>query len=405
MASPTRPVQGIERLWLAAERIQPGFVISLVIEGDGILDLDAFAARLQDAVTTSMTFHPGFRVRLRGATRWMRGHLDGPVPAVRRVIGVDWDGLGPHDLIEAPLDPERGPAAEVVLVDGAPIRLLFRVHHAAGDARALSPWTRAVFSLLRGEIPPQAALAPPDSMLLGGHRLGAQAPWAPSPRDQPALLGECASPTLRTTWARVRVPTSPRDVLVRILVALRGLAPPDGSRVSLPIDLRAPGAPVDGNLTGIATLDLPTPEGASSAALRAALRAAVQEARDPQRCGAILRFADGLRDVPLFVLAANGRRAALDQLKAGRFESLATVSNVGRMDLSGWSGGGFRARHAWVIPPGSPGNPFFLVLAGDDDGVDLIAAAPVGLASAGRLTALLDRLAQALVADQASPGG
>lgn len=410
----TRPIQGIERLWLAAERIQPGFVISLVIEGESS-DVPALQARLERAVAASMLFHPGFQLRLQGFGRWLRGGIDGPVPPVRVVVS-DWSGMAPDTTVEAPLDPEgNGPDAarrrgvEVVIVPGPPVRLLFRVHHAFGDARALFAWTRAVFTLLRDEVPPATTALPRDAVWLGTLQAGAAAPtpwspsappggegkplpWSPSPRDQPTLLGACEDPALRTTWARVRVATDPRDILVRVLIALRRIAPAGSDRIGLPVDLRAPGMVVDGNLTGIATLTLP----AEDEAQRDRLRAAIQAARQPASCGGILRFADGIRDLPLAFLAASGRRAAQEQLAAGRFESLATVSNLGRMDLSGWSGGGFRATRAWVIPPGSPGNPFFLDLNGDAEGADLLAAAPVGLASGGRLEAALHALVAAL---------
>ena len=60
-----------------------------------------------------------------------------------------------------------------------------------------------------------------------------------------------------------------------------------------------------------------------------------------------------------------------------------------RADLAALSGGGVTATGTFWIPPGSPGNPAFLSLAGDATGADVCLAAPV---ARERILALLARV-------------
>ena len=78
----------------------------------------------------------------------------------------------------------------------------------------------------------------------------------------------------------------------------------------------------------------------------------------------------------------------------------ATISNLGRQDLARVSAPSFRATRAFWIPPGSPSMPLFLTLNGDRDGLDLVGTAPVGLASEGRLQALLEATREALESER-----
>jgi hypothetical protein len=121
-----------------------------------------------------------------------------------------------------------------------------------------------------------------------------------------------------------------------------------------------------------------------------ALSAAVPQA------GAFVRAAAPLRGVPLAVMAWAGRRGAARALRTGRFGASAAVSNLGRLELAAFHGGGFSARRAFFIPPGNPAQPFFLALAGHPAGVELVATTPAALAPAGRLDEALEFIARSL---------
>ncbi len=337
-----RPLHPMERAWLVAERLLPGFAFGLRVEGEGTLD--------PDAVERALPQHPGMAGRVVGSLGWSAVVMDRP-PRVARAEGR--------------LDPWEGPAAEIVLEPGA---ISFRVHHALADGRAAHRWAEDTFAALRGEpVQPVGTLLPPPAT---------RGP-AP-PLDQPSLFGP---PDPQAPWgchrAHLRVQTSPRGALRRVLRAI--WARREGARISVPVDLRPPGQPSGGNLTGIAQL---THEGELES-----LRA---------RAADVFSRAEGLRWLPLSLLSWGARRAALQSLRADRFDAVATVSNLGRMDLGRLSCPGFQARRAWWIPPENMGNPLLILISGDDEGLDLSAVAPRAVVSEDGLRAFLGELGEGL---------
>ena len=137
----------MERVWLAADRIQGPFVNQLVIEGSGTL----LPSLLRSAVDAAGTVHPGMRVRLQGWLGWSRWKADGRGPDFRVVSGERWDGMSPRGapFLEEPLDPRRGAVCEVLWVEGPTPRVVIRSHHAVTDGRGASLFTDDVFRALR----------------------------------------------------------------------------------------------------------------------------------------------------------------------------------------------------------------------------------------------------------------
>jgi len=342
VASPSRPLHALERAWLVAERVQPGFVISLVVEGEGRIEADALAAALP--------LHPGMAGRVVGALGWCRVVCDRPPRIATQ---------------EGPLDPLRGPSAEIVVQAG---RLVFRAHHAIADARAIQRWAEDCFACLRGEeVPPTPVLPAPP---------GIPGDWVAV--DQPALLGPLdPDAPWGTHHAHIRVTTAPKLALRRVLDALWARRP--GGRISVPVDLRSPGQPSDGNLTGIAMVSRPE----ELSGLR-------------ERCTRLFSLVQPLRWIPLGLLGRRAIRDARQALREDRYSAMATVSNVGRVWPERLSCPGFQATGAWWIPPGNVSNPFFMLMSGDAEGIDLSVAVPHAAASPRRLADLLGELADDL---------
>lgn len=332
----------MERAWLVAERVQPGFVIGLVVEGEGQVSPDDLAAALP--------LHPGMAGRVVGSLGWCRVVCDRPPR-----IGTE----------EGPLDPFAGPSAEIVL---APGRLLFRAHHAIADARAIQRWAEDCFAWLRGERLPATPTLPMPA--------GTPGDWVSV--DQRALLGPLdPEAPWGTHHAHVRVKTSPKLALRRVLDALWARRP--GGRISVPVDLRPPGQPSDGNLTGIAMVSAP-------------------EELDGmrERCTRLFSLVQPLRWIPLGLLGRQAIRDARQALRQDRYNAMATVSNVGRVWPERLSCATFRATSAWWIPPGNVSNPFFMLMSGDQDGLDLCAAVPHAAATPRRLADFMGELADDL---------
>jgi hypothetical protein len=163
-------------------------------------------------------------------------------------------------------------------------------------------------------------------------------------------------------------------------------------RVDVPVDLRTlrEGLRSSANLTGLLRIPVTPDDEAASVGARIRRGIEVHEGAD------FVLAASPLRRVPLGLLALGGRSKIARNLTLARFGTTATLSNLGRLDLSRFSAPGFEAAASFFIPPGNPGLPLFVACNGDDEGVEICATMPVALASHGRIEALLDHLAAAV---------
>jgi len=381
----TRLVSGVERLWLAADRIAPPFVNQLVLEGDGAgLDADRVSAVI-DAVSARL---PGSRMRLQGRLRRLAWVADGPTPRVRRVDGSGWTGAGPEGapFLLDPLPPAVGPTTEVVIIDGEPARVAVRTHHAVMDGRGTLEFARAVFAALRGDEVPVVEAGPTTDrdLALAAGRSPEDAP----PRDCPApVRGASGGAAQGMTWRRVRLSSAPRRLLPRLAIAIAD-ATGEPCRVDVPVDLRParPGLASTANLCGL--VRLPVSPGADPEQVATDLRGRLDRGEGAD----FVLASERVRGVPLSLMAHVGSTSANQGLALARFGTTATLSNLGRIDLTSLSCDRFTARRSFFIPPGNPGLPLFIALNGDPDGVELCATAPAALASHGRLDRLLERL-------------
>lgn len=386
-----RLVSGLERVWLAADRMAPPFVNQCVLT-----DLPAFdVARLEAAVARAAAVHPGVCVRLSGRLRSLRWETNGPPPRFTTPAGPTWVARNEADApwLRTPLDPRNGPVCEVVALHGATPdtrHIVVRTHHAALDGRGTQLFVEDVLAAYAGE-PVRAAEAGPtyDLDLARGQ--------APKPRAEPPT--DAASPTGASApgdthlWRRVTLPKLPSPVLPRVLLALAHAARVQGAtgplRIGLPVDLRryAPDLRASANLTGVAPLTLPDPLPSLDA-----LRSLVDAAAAGPDAAAHVLAADTLRGTPVWLMVLAGRLAAPSMRRKGRYPISASVSNLGRhaYTLDG------HPISAFWIPPPSPGLPLFMSTCGNATALELCAGSPAGVGGDGRLDALLASMVEAL---------
>ena len=341
----SRPLFGLERVWLVADRTGPPFVNQLVVEGDARPDPEAWRRALAavDAVWP--------RPRLHGSLGWTHWRDDGPASTLR-VVDTPIDGREPTPPDPVRLHPRAGPLVEVVL---HPTAVRVRTHHAAVDGQAAWALASDLGAALRGE------------PLRGGTLTAAEPPGGASRPEPPADSALPFPPGPGTAWIRRTLPTRPAVLAhaMRTWVTTFGAC-----RVSVPVDLRRRAGLGDGavaNLTGLMYVDLA--EHDTSEMIRAALTSNLPGAIDALRTG------DRLRNKPLWLMAAGGRSAATRARTAGRGPSSLTVSNLGRQDASVFDHAGFRGRALYWIPPMNPGTPLFVTLTGHAGGVELCAGA------------------------------
>ncbi len=405
-----RRLSGLERVWLTADRLRPPFVNQVVIEGRGKIKEES----LRRAMLAAASVHPGLCLRLKGALGWSRW-VPGPPPVLRVVDGSHWDGMSPKGapFLEEPLDPFTGPVAELLWVEGDPPRLVFRTHHAVTDGRGAGFFLQDLFCALREEAMEGAVAGPltdaelarqiptpqlPSRLARGGSTTKMEPPSPEPSADRPSPTGACHVFSMATTWARVRIPGHFPRLLPRVIMALAAAARTASDtplRIGIAVDLRryANELRSSANLTGVLHLDLGIPGAETLESLEARIQESLPYA------GLLPLHAERLRGLPLWVMARIGRNSALKKLRGGKFAVSASLSNLGRQDLRGWSCLGWAAQQAFWIPPGNPGLPLFLTLSGDAAGIDLVGSMPVGLADEGRLERLLADVRADLLVD------
>ncbi len=377
----SRPVSGVERLWLVADRLAPPFANQLVLEGEGAVD----AAALQSAVDR-MAGWAVCSARLAGSLKGAKWAAGGSPWRLRRVDGAGWDGRSDRGapFLRDPL-PSGGPLCEVLLVDGPAPRLVIRTLHAFMDGRGTLELAAALFALARGEEAAEIPLAGPTDADLA-ERAGARPEANVAPDCAPPLPAGEGSGLL---WCRKTAALSPRGLLPRLAWAIGEEADPAARcRVDIPVDLRrhAPDLRSTANLTGLVRLSVDSHRERAAPVARIAAELGRRLARAEE--GGFPRSAQGLRGLPLGLM----ERVARGRLGGALFGTTANLSNVGRLDLAGLSGAGLQTRTGFFVPPGSPDLPLFVALTGGGDGVEVCATMPRAFGDHAALDGLLDRL-------------
>src|SRR4030042_2251198 len=144
----TKKVSFNERVFLAAAQLAPPMANQMIFEGRGSLDYQ----HLQKAVETASEANPGSRLILKGILGGCRWVDSGTTPPVIDIPHSRWTGYDSENapFLEKPLCPKQGPTCEVVLVQGDPVRVIFRSLHGVMDGRGTFIWAEEVFRSLRG---------------------------------------------------------------------------------------------------------------------------------------------------------------------------------------------------------------------------------------------------------------
>jgi|GEM_PF-3729047 len=373
----SRPVSGLEVKWLAAHRIQPPFAIDFVAELDGQVS----PPELERAWDEVVAAHPGLCVRMKGRLARRRWVSDGRSPPLVWVDHPGWDARAglPASVIGVELDPEDGPVALLAVVPTAgraAHTLVLRVLHAVTDGRGgLAVFHDLFRALDRQPLGPSRFLRTTDADI--SRRAGGQVS-APPPPDRAPQARVSARPGAKGgAWVRTTIP-APESAVYGAVVAALARWPERGQlRFTLPVDLRRhqPDLPhTVGNLTGLVHLDVT--ELARRPDAPAAIRTALKQAVDRGAHHGPVLESEGMRKLPLRLASGAGGALSRRDQRRGLVPVSATVSNLGRLDLSKWTGGGLTARCVFVAPPASPGLPLLAVVTGNDDRVEIAGAVP-----------------------------
>lgn len=379
-----------ERFFLATDRITPPFCNQMVYEGDGFFNEEKW----KQALDIASNANPGSRVTLKGALFFSRWIDSGETPRLRIVDGTDWDGNGDDGapFLREHLDPFNGPSCEVVLIKGSTPRVAFRSHHAVMDGRGTMHWAADIFRVLRGEEPLGSDSTLTDYRL--AMRFTREGRYPP-PHEFLAPTGKADNEKRGVTWKRKRLDGSFKNLLPQLAVLTAREARRHSSgkvRLAIPVDLRQriPGLRSTGNLTN--TIYIEVPENATAAYVSEEISMQVSGMYDCR----IYHREKLMNFVPLGIMTAELEKIIRLKHSAGLYHNSGIISNLGKLDMDMFSGGGFRASSWFAVPPCQEIVPFFMVLAGSGTFANLMVGMPRALAGNGRLEEFIERISSGL---------
>ncbi|HPS57859.1 MAG TPA: hypothetical protein PK514_07105 [Spirochaetota bacterium] len=389
--TPSLLLTNATRLWVAADNIQPPFVNQLIFDGTGSFDTE----KLAEAIKTASSANPGSRYVLRGTLGRSRWADSGITPRLRVVDGAGWDGMGPQGApacISERLYVNKGPSCEVVIIRGNPLRILFRTHHGVMDGRGTMTWAEDIFRALRGEpvIGSDPFVSENELLNISAGKIEKAISYvygAPTGRARGRAMG--------ITWKRVIAKGSYKLLLPKVMICVARQVwkhSPENARFGISVDMRSRRESLrsTNNLTNAFFIDF-------GPGMKPGELSELIVRRQKNREDGTYTLEDRLIcHTPLWLLGMIMKRETLAHHKSGQYRYSAYVSNMGRVPLESFSGGGFTAESFWGIPPGLGMVPLFLGVGGHADRVELVASMPEVLACDGRLDTLMKDILEEL---------
>lgn len=385
-----RKVSPIERIFTLLARIDPPFSNQMVLEGTGAFDLQQW----RKAVAAACEANPGSRLIHKGRFTWARWVDTGIAAPIRHFDGSDWSGEGsegaPFFFDAIPFKTDH--SCEVVLIDGDPLYVAFRTLHATMDGIGTMLWAQDIFRALRGEPLVGSSSTITDDDLMAQSQYKAKLVHKPKRCLAPA--GAMQGDSLGYVWKRTRLRGRFSKLLPQLAIAIaretRKQGPGD-VRLNVPVDLRRrmPGEISTANLTRRIVLDVSPQDTVET----------IQEQINDRLANLIgdSKLTKLVCYAPLGWIETAFKWARRRNLRTGLFRSTGSISNLGRLPVESFRGGGFEARSGFFIPPGTEAKPFFMTLAGFDGGVEMIVSMPTSLASNGRLERFIANITAELV--------
>lgn len=390
----TRKMTFNERTFVALNHICPPVVIQHVFDGEGRLDPEQW--RRASAVASEA--NPGTRLTLKGYLGWSCWVDSGIAPRVREVNGGTWNGMGPENapFFQKALPHREGPTCEIVLIQGTPPRVMFRSHHAVSDGRGTLFWAEDVFRVLRGETPLGSTSNITDVEICKSFQNQYRTSF---PAEHIAPTGCPKGTETGVTWRRCRIKGKASNLLARCARLAAEEAWRYGAgvvRFGIPVDLRhrRPGLHSTANLSFALYIEVgknTTPDDIARDIARQI------EQGDEGKLG---KGDELLEHVPLWLIRRSAKRIIRKRHRQGLYSLSGILTNLGKVDLNRFQGGGFAARAFWIPPPATEYFPFFLVMTGYEGCSELTLSMPKVLASEGRIEGILQRMARGLEAPQ-----
>lgn len=388
----SRQLSSSERLYTGADHISGSFSIQMVVEGTGAIDMD----RLNLAVKLASEANPGSRLVLKGcmgAAKWVDS---GVTPPVRIMEGSSWDGMSYKEMpdIWRHLDPWNGPTCEVVVIEGNPVRYVFRCFHGVMDGGGLLIWAQEIFRALRGEKLHGTDSSMTDFQLLNSFE---------KKHFRPDFRADCCSPTgrfssrnNRSVWYRVKLegnyPAPVAQVAAIASSESRRIKRGCSARYLVSTDMRLmrPDIRSTANLSSPIYLEVP-----DGAAWKDVYRTIIKELAAKKQIN-VGRFDFLVRHIPMFMITSGIRLDMLKKKITNRFELTGMISHSGKLNRDLLSGAGFIPDTLFFIPVLLPITSLFAGISETDSQMELVICMPEGLADQGRIENFIEAIKNGL---------
>ncbi len=395
-----RKLSPVERYYISCDKRTLPYhtpcLNQMMVEGTGIVDEKTWAK----AVKTASLANPGSRIILKGSLGFACWVDSGKTTPFRVVNGGIWDGQSDTGapFLEDPLPAYEGPTSEVLLVKCVhKSYIVFRSHHGAMDGRGTQAFADDVFRVLNGGEPLGENSAMSDLDL---------STQLTSVRSE-MLTDQVRAPTglpegneKGRIWYRRTVTGKFSQVLARIAIGIAQSARDYGDtnvRFQLPVDMRprVKGLRSTANLSGGIMMNVTSETSVSS------WQHMIKNKLAEKREAVIPSF---MKFVPIRLLCwislkmmKNANEKLVEKrMLTGQYRATGIISNLGLLPLEQYQGGGFKATSALFIPPDFDTTAFFLTVAGNKNGIELVLRLPKVLATRGRLNKALDAIVSSL---------
>ncbi|PKN52684.1 MAG: hypothetical protein CVU55_05490 [Deltaproteobacteria bacterium HGW-Deltaproteobacteria-13] len=380
----TRKVSLNEKIWISADRVFHPFVNRLMIEGNGTID----AHILRSAVEAASEANPGSRIVLGGIPGRARWIDSGATPRITEVDGSGWSGFsseGAPFLLETFPHVSKGPLCEVMLIQGTPLRICFRTHHAIMDGRGTMHWIEDIFRAMRNEplIGSSSTLTDMDLPISFKNNLS-----GPRPGGCIAPTGASDGNERGTIWIRRYIKGRFKNLLPRIavLTADEARKHSEGKVIfNVPADRRTDHiSPSTANLT--VGVNIEVPPGTTPDFFADMLK---KQVRDQSRnIGLLFRTLYPL--IPTWLMAMGLDSATKRMRSSGRYQISGLITNLGRVPVDRYRAAGFQATSVFLLPLNFDSIPTFITMSGTENSADIILGVPRMLASRNRIETLLE---------------
>lgn len=381
-----------ERSYLVSEAMCPLVMNQVVFEGSGAIN----PSDLRRAIEIASKVNPGSRLILKGFL-WTCHWVDsGVTPVLKEIDGSGWSGRSSENapFLEERLSP-YGPNCEVLLLNGDPLRLVFRSHHAVMDGRGTLTWAEDVFRVLKGEEAHGSNSRISEINLASTFQKEYRRPF---PHDNIPPTGRAQGDEKGSSWRRVSLSGKFSKLLpkVALLIAQEARRYSDGKvRMSVPVDIR----PRYAGLRSTANLTLGLYIEISTDTTLAELTEEISSQLAKKMEGMVDRWDFLALYIPIRVMAYMGKKRTIQRQKTGLYGLSCILTNPGKVSMDAFSMNGFKAKTVFFIPPAFEYFPAVMSLSGSPEGVEMLLSVPKVLATNGRLDAAIRRIAAGLKPD------